>query len=130
MRSPRLPCARRNSSSPSCSSRKRNRRLPTTCGARAASGRLCRATPGSRASPRRKGPSHKTRRKGAAQHNLKEIDIEVPLNALTCVTGVSGSGKSTLVHDVLYAAIKRAKGDWDRRVGTFRELQGLEYITD
>jgi len=52
------------------------------------------------------------------------------VNALTCVTGVSGSGKSTLVHDVLYAAIKRAKGDWDRRVGSFRELQGLEYITD
>jgi len=43
---------------------------------------------------------------------------------------VSGSGKSTLVHDVLYAAIKRAKGDWDRRVGTFSELEGLEYITD
>jgi len=81
-------------------------------------------------SPRRKGLSHKIRLKGAAEHNLKDVDIEVPLNALTCVTGVSGSGKSTLVHDVLYAAIKRAKGDWDRRVGSFRELQGLEYITD
>ena len=81
-------------------------------------------------SPRRKGLSHKIRLKGATEHNLKEIDIEIPLNALTCVTGVSGSGKSTLVHDVLYAAIKRAKGDWDRRVGSFRELQGLEYITD
>jgi excinuclease ABC subunit A len=46
------------------------------------------------------------------------------------VTGVSGSGKSTLVHDVLYAAIKRAKGDWDRRVGDFRGLEGLEYISD
>ena len=51
------------------------------------------------------------------------------MNALTCVTGVSGSGKSTLVHDVLYAAIKRAKGDWDRRVGLHREVEGLEYIT-
>ena len=81
-------------------------------------------------SPRRKGLSHKIRLKGASEHNLKEIDIDIPLNALTCVTGVSGSGKSTLVHDVLYAAIKRAKGDWDRRVGSFRELQGLEYITD
>jgi excinuclease ABC subunit A len=79
---------------------------------------------------RRKGLSHKIRLKGATEHNLKDIDIEVPLNALTCVTGVSGSGKSTLVHDVLYAAIKRAKGDWDRRVGSFRELQGLEYISD
>ena len=81
-------------------------------------------------SPRRKGLAHKIRLKGASEHNLKDVDIEIPLNSLTCVTGVSGSGKSTLVHDVLYAAIKRAKGNWDRRVGTFRELQGLEYITD
>jgi len=79
---------------------------------------------------RRKGLAQKIRLKGATEHNLKDVDIEIPLNALTCVTGVSGSGKSTLVHDVLYAAIKRSKGDWDRRVGAFRELQGLEYITD
>ena len=81
-------------------------------------------------SPRRKGIGQKLRLRGASEHNLKDIDIEIPLNTLTCVTGVSGSGKSTLVHDVLYAAIKRAKSDWDRRVGTFRELEGLEYITD
>jgi len=81
-------------------------------------------------SPRRKGLSHKLRLKGATEHNLKDVDIAIPLNALTCVTGVSGSGKSTLVHDVLYAAIKRAKGDWDRRVGSHRELLGLEFITD
>jgi excinuclease ABC subunit A len=80
--------------------------------------------------PRRKGTSQRIRLRGASEHNLKDIDIEIPLNTLTCVTGVSGSGKSTLVHDVLYAAIKRAKGDWDRRVGTFSELEGLEYITD
>jgi len=81
-------------------------------------------------SPRRKGIGQKIRLRGACEHNLKDIDVEIPLNTLTCVTGVSGSGKSTLVHDVLYAAIKRAKGDWDRRVGTFSELEGLEYITD
>jgi excinuclease ABC subunit A len=46
------------------------------------------------------------------------------------VTGVSGSGKSTLVHDVLYAAIKRAKGNWDKRVGTFRTIEGVEFVTD
>jgi excinuclease ABC subunit A len=79
---------------------------------------------------RRKGLEQKIRLFGASEHNLRDIDIQIPLNALTCVTGVSGSGKSTLVHDVLYAAIKRAKGDWDRRVGTFRKLEGLEYITD
>jgi excinuclease ABC subunit A len=81
-------------------------------------------------SPRRRGTGQKIRLKGATEHNLKDIDIQIPLNTLTCVTGVSGSGKSTLVHDVLYAAIKRAKGDWDRRVGSFREISGLEYITD
>jgi excinuclease ABC subunit A len=46
------------------------------------------------------------------------------------VTGVSGSGKSTLVHDVIYAAVKRSKGDWDRRVGVHRRLDGAEYVTD
>src|SRR6476660_2123316 len=79
---------------------------------------------------RRRGVGQKIRLLGATEHNLKGIDITIPLNTLTCVTGVSGSGKSTLVHDVLYAAIKRAKGDWDRRVGAHRDLQGLEFISD
>ncbi len=81
-------------------------------------------------SPRRRGIGQHIRLKGAAEHNLKGVDIDIPLNTITCVTGVSGSGKSTLVHDVLYAAIKRAKGDWDRRVGVFRTVEGLEYISD
>jgi excinuclease ABC subunit A len=67
---------------------------------------------------------------GATEHNLKGIDVEIPLGIFTCVTGVSGSGKSTLVHDVVYAAIKRAKGDWDRRVGAHRKLEGAEFISD
>jgi excinuclease ABC subunit A len=79
---------------------------------------------------RRKGVNQKIRVLGAREHNLQDVDVAIPLNTLTCVTGVSGSGKSTLVHDVLYAAIKRAKGDWDRRVGLFRKLEGLEYLTD
>ncbi len=81
-------------------------------------------------SPRRRGLAQKIKLRGATEHNLKEIDIDIPLNTLTCVTGVSGSGKSTLVHDVLYAAIKRAKGEWDRRVGAHRSLDGLEFISD
>jgi excinuclease ABC subunit A len=81
-------------------------------------------------SPRRRGLTQKLTLRGATEHNLKDVDIAIPLNTLTCVTGVSGSGKSTLVHDVLYAAIKRAKGDWDRRVGSFRGLEGLEYLSD
>jgi excinuclease ABC subunit A len=79
---------------------------------------------------RRRGTGQKIRVIGASEHNLKDIDITIPLNMLTCVTGVSGSGKSTLVHDVLYAAIKRAKGGWDKRIGTFKKLEGVEYITD
>jgi excinuclease ABC subunit A len=79
---------------------------------------------------RRKGTPQRIRLIGAREHNLKNVDFEVPLNTLTCVTGVSGSGKSTLVHDVLYAAMKRAKGDWDRKVGAYRRLEGVEYISD
>ena len=67
---------------------------------------------------------------GATEHNLKQVDVEIPLNMLTCVTGVSGSGKSTLVHDVLYAAIKRGKGEWDKRVGTHERLEGLELVNN
>jgi excinuclease ABC subunit A len=81
--------------------------------------------------PTRRRPSNQRLKVlGAAEHNLKDIDVEIPLGMLTCVTGDSGSGKSTFVHDVLYAALKRAKGDWDRRVGTHRKLEGAEYVTD
>ena len=79
---------------------------------------------------RRYSVAQKLRLRGASEHNLKHVDIDIPLNALTCVTGVSGSGKSTLVHDVLYAAVKRAKGDWDRRVGAHRSLDGHELVSD
>ena len=79
---------------------------------------------------RRKGAPQRIRLFGASEHNLKHVNIEVPLGVMTCVTGVSGSGKSTLVHDVLYAAMKRAKGDWDRKVGAYQRLEGHEYVTD
>jgi excinuclease ABC subunit A len=79
---------------------------------------------------RRRGTGQSLKVSGASEHNLKNIDIAIPLNTLTCVTGVSGSGKSTLVHDVLYSALKRAKGGWDKRVGTLRKLEGAELITD
>ena len=67
---------------------------------------------------------------GASEHNLQQIDVEIPINMLTCVTGVSGSGKSTLVHDVLYAAIKWSKGQWDKPVGAHDSLDGLELISN
>ena len=79
---------------------------------------------------RRRGIPQRIRLIGAREHNLKGVNIEIPLNTLTCVTGVSGSGKSTLVHDVLYAAMRRAKGDWDRKVGAHDRLEGHEFVTD
>ena len=79
---------------------------------------------------RRKPTNQKLKVLGASEHNLKDIAVEIPLGVLTAVTGVSGSGKSTLVHDVIYAALKRAKGEWDRRIGTHRKLEGAEFVTD
>jgi excinuclease ABC subunit A len=79
---------------------------------------------------RRKPTTQKIRILGATEHNLKELDVDIPFGMLVAVTGVSGSGKSTLVHDVLYAALKRAKGDWDRRVGGHRKLEGAEFVSD
>ncbi|MGE3275524.1 MAG: excinuclease ABC subunit UvrA [Vicinamibacterales bacterium] len=81
-------------------------------------------------STRRKGSPQRLKLFGAREHNLQDIDIEFPFNTLTCVTGVSGSGKSTLVHDVLYAALKRAKGDWDRKVGAHDALEGHEFVSN
>ena len=79
---------------------------------------------------RRKPTAQRIKIRGVTEHNLKGINVEIPLGLLTVVTGVSGSGKSTLVHDVIYAAAKRAKGDWDRRVGAYDQLEGMEYVTD
>jgi excinuclease ABC subunit A len=79
---------------------------------------------------RRRGTPQRLRLLGASEHNLKNIDVAIPLNTLTCVTGVSGSGKSTLVHDILYPAIKRLKGEWEGKIGAHRGLQGAEHIRD
>ena len=68
--------------------------------------------------------------KGAAEHNLKDIDVKFPLGVLTVVTGVSGSGKSTLLHDILYPAMLRHLGEPSDAPGLFRELSGdLSRIT-
>ncbi len=67
---------------------------------------------------------------GAAEHNLKDIDVEIPLRRLVCLTGVSGSGKSTLVQDVLHPALLKAKGRPSERPGAHRTLRGAELIDD
>ena len=61
---------------------------------------------------------------GAAENNLKNVDVKFPLGVMTVVTGVSGSGKSTLVREILYKSLMRALGDPVGAPGTHRELRG------
>ena len=73
---------------------------------------------------KRRISSNKIVVKGATQHNLKNIDVEIPLNSLVCITGVSGSGKSTLIKEIVYPAIKKELGLTSDSLGKFIELSG------
>ncbi|HVG18443.1 MAG TPA: excinuclease ABC subunit UvrA [Blastocatellia bacterium] len=68
--------------------------------------------------------------RGASEHNLKGVDLNIPLQMTVCITGVSGSGKSTLVHDIIYAGLKKQRGEWTGHVGSFAKLDGGQFIED
>jgi excinuclease ABC subunit A len=77
---------------------------------------------------RRRTPSGAIEIIGASQHNLRGINVRVPLGVLTCVTGVSGSGKSTLVNDVLYKAVANRLHRARQRPGAHLGVVGLEAL--
>ncbi|MDQ3850561.1 MAG: excinuclease ABC subunit UvrA, partial [Actinomycetota bacterium] len=76
----------------------------------------------------RRTPSGHVEIRGAAQHNLKQVDVEVPLGTLTCVTGVSGSGKSTLVNEVLFKAVANRLHRARTRPGAHTAVLGLDRL--
>ncbi len=78
--------------------------------------------------PTRREPSGFVTIRGAGQHNLREIDVEVPLGVFTVVTGVSGSGKSTLVNDVLFKAVAGRLHKARQRPGAHKAIEGIEEL--
>ncbi len=66
--------------------------------------------------------------KGAAENNLKNIDVDFPLGVMTCVTGVSGSGKSSLVNEILYKSLARKLNRARTIPGKFKKLEGIEHL--
>ena len=77
---------------------------------------------------RRRRPNGYIEIGGASEHNLRRIDVKIPLGVLCCVTGVSGSGKSTLVNEVLYKAVANRLHRTRQRAGAHRRITGLEQL--
>jgi excinuclease ABC subunit A len=77
---------------------------------------------------KRRRPSGHITIQGASQHNLRNVDVKVPLGVFTAVTGVSGSGKSTLVNEVLFKAVANRLHRTKQRPGSHRRIDGLEAI--
>jgi len=77
---------------------------------------------------KRRKPSAHVSIEGASQHNLKTVDVQVPLGVFCTVTGVSGSGKSTLINEVLYKAVANKLNRARMRPGTHKRIRGLEHL--
>ena len=77
---------------------------------------------------RRTGNGNFLRVYGAAENNLKNIDVEIPLGTFTCVTGVSGSGKSSLVNEIIHKKLASALNHARMRPGRFSAIEGLEHL--
>ena len=65
---------------------------------------------------------------GAAQNNLKNVNVKIPLGTFTCVTGVSGSGKSSLVNEVIYKVLANELNRAKQKPGKYREIKGLDFL--
>ena len=77
---------------------------------------------------RRKGNGKSLKIIGASENNLKNIDVEIPLGQLVCITGVSGSGKSSLINEVLFKYLSNELNGSKKLPGKFRKMQGLEHL--
>ncbi len=77
---------------------------------------------------RRPGNGHELIIRGAREHNLKDIDVSIPLGKMVVVTGVSGSGKSTLIEDILYPALMKKYYGGRHKPGQYKEMIGAEYL--
>ena len=77
---------------------------------------------------KRRAPSGYIDIEGATQHNLKKVDVRIPLGTFTTVTGVSGSGKSTLINEVLYKAVANRLNRARMRPGAHKRIRGLEQL--
>ena len=95
-----------------------------------------RSITGQYLSGKRKIPVPKERRKptgfleikGATEHNLKNIDVDIPLGVVTCITGVSGSGKSSLINEVLYKSLAKKLNRAHKIPGAHKKILGLEQL--
>ena len=88
------------------------------------SGKKCIPVP----SVRKKGNGHSLVIRGARENNLKNLDVEIPLGVLTCITGVSGSGKSSLINEVLYKSLASELNHAKTRAGKHDVIEGLKYV--